>query len=91
MNKMKFNLSAVFVCALFSCVGCGQDDVARHKQSMALLESLRQGVDLNGATTPDVVAGQQMPKTVGADIDGQKIDLLDHQGKVILLSFWGGG
>ena len=91
MKKMKFHPAAVFVCALFSCVGCGQDDVARHKQSMALLELLRGSVDLNGMTTPDVVVGQQMPETVGADIDGQAIDLRDQQGKVILLSFWGGG
>jgi len=47
-------------------------------------------VDVNGPELPNVRVGEKAPKTMGVDIEGEKIDLDDHQGQVILLSFWGG-
>jgi peroxiredoxin len=33
--------------------------------------------------------GQPAPDIVGEDIDGQKFQLSDYRGKVVVLDFWG--
>lgn len=77
---------------LLVIAGCGPvDEEARRKHAQKMLADLRLSIDLNGTHIPDVEVGDQMPKTTGNDVNGQPINLSDYCGKVLLLSFWGGG
>ena len=82
---------AMFFFCISLNLGCGPvDEAARRELSLKSLRRLRNSVDVNGPELPNVRVGEKAPKTIGVDIEGEKIDLDDHQGRVILLSFWGG-
>ncbi len=92
---MKINstkLVGIFAIYLVVLAGCGPvDEQARRKQAQKMLAGLRLSVDLNGTAIPDVEVGERMLETTGNDVNGKPINLSDYRGRVILLSFWGGG
>ena len=87
----------IYGAILFFCIslnfGCDRgpvDETARRELAQQSLRQMRKLVDLNGPELPNIRVGEKATKTIGVDIEGEKIDLDDHQGQVILLSFWGG-
>ena len=83
----------IFLFCISLNLGCDRgpvDESARREHALKSLRGLRKMVDVNGPEMPNVRVGEKAPKTMGVDIEGEKIDLDDHQGQVILLSFWGG-
>ena len=91
IKKYVSSILAIGMC-LTLISGCGNvDELARQKQAKSMLDSFRKNVDLNGRRIPDVEVGQNAPATAGIDVEGQTINLSDHSGKTILLTFWGGG
>lgn len=90
--KLK-SVAGILISAVLTLnAGCGEvDEASRQKQAKALLVSMRRSIDLNGPKIPDVEVGEQAPFTIGVDVEGKTIALDGYEGRVILLSFWGGG